>query len=151
MWSSGNKTVQTTTPNGDDDYDFYGHDDEDSKDTPHETDSVKAEAGTIAGTVFGVLVAAVFLAFVVGMYFKQRRQRKERDTESKVLHTSRMHAGVYMPTTSETELQQMPGYTAARGSDASHSSRGQEYKSLPKHPDLFESDSDEELWSKNAR
>lgn len=79
------------------------------------------------------------------------RQRMERDIESEVMHKSRMHAGVYMPTTSEPDLQQMPGYTAARGSDISHSGKGQEYKSLPKNPDVFESDSDEELYSRNSR
>ncbi|XP_052796800.1 uncharacterized protein LOC128229131 [Mya arenaria] len=116
-------------------------DDEDKKEkddeTEHKNNHVKAEAGTIAGVVFGVIVAVSFLSFVG---FKFIRRKREGDAEyhrkTKVLKMSKKAAGVYMQTTDTID-------TGARGSWVL--GQDPEYKSLQKQSNYYESDSDDEL------
>lgn len=98
-------------------------------------DPVEAEAGAIAGAVFGILVCVAFISFAGIMYLRRKRERdEEHHRKTKVLRESTKSAGVYMDTTQDFK---------PRKSDSSH--QGPEYKSLHKDPNMYESDSEDEL------
>ncbi|XP_060576343.1 uncharacterized protein LOC132733697 isoform X2 [Ruditapes philippinarum] len=97
-------------------------------------DPVKAEAGAIAGAVFGVLISIGFITFACVMYIRKKRERDlEYTRRTKVLMQSSQSAGVYVDTTQELSRTK------------NINNRGSEYKSLQKDPNMYESDSEDEL------
>ncbi|XP_060608417.1 uncharacterized protein LOC132760462 isoform X2 [Ruditapes philippinarum] len=99
-------------------------------------DPVKAEAGAIAGAVFGVLISVGFITFACVMYIRKKRERDlEYTRRTKVLMQSSQSAGVYVDTTQEL----------SHGRTKNINNRGSEYKSLQKDPNMYESDSEDEL------
>ncbi|XP_060576344.1 uncharacterized protein LOC132733697 isoform X3 [Ruditapes philippinarum] len=102
--------------------------------TRNDFDPVKAEAGAIAGAVFGVLISIGFITFACVMYIRKKRERDlEYTRRTKVLMQSSQSAGVYVDTTQELSRTK------------NINNRGSEYKSLQKDPNMYESDSEDEL------
>ncbi|KAL4229973.1 hypothetical protein ACF0H5_010362 [Mactra antiquata] len=100
-----------------------------------EFDPVKAEAGAIAGAIFGVLVCIVVVGGAGIVYLKRKREQdKEYQRNLQVLHQSSQSAGVYMDTTTTVPVHGLIKHN-----------RGQEYKSVNKDPNMYESDSEDEL------
>ncbi|XP_053399000.1 uncharacterized protein LOC123556714 isoform X2 [Mercenaria mercenaria] len=99
-------------------------------------DPVKAEAGAIAGVVFGVLVSVGFITFAAVMYLRKKRERDlEYHRKTKVLKQSSQSAGVYVDTTQDF----------ISGPARNTENKGPEYKHLQKESDIYESDSEDEL------
>ncbi|KAK3099527.1 hypothetical protein FSP39_005860, partial [Pinctada imbricata] len=92
--------------------------------------------GAIAGAVFGILLSVAIILAAFYSYRRQKRKNEEYEKEIKTYKMSRHNAGVYMDTT-EDSAGLVPGQSPARQKSV--------YASLRQNPDLYETDSEDEI------